>query len=38
MGKVQTPAEAATKQAGRWTWTGVCVGTGYQRDSDRAKA
>ena len=25
MGKVQTSYRGSTKQAGRWTWTGVCV-------------
>ena len=35
MGKVQTSSRGSTKQAGRWTWTGVCVGTGHKRDSDR---
>ena len=38
MGKVQTSSRGSTKQAGRWTWTGVCVGTGHKRDSDRARA
>ena len=37
MGKVQTSSRGSTKQAGRWAWTGVCVGTGHKRDSDRAR-
>ena len=31
MGKVQTSCRGSTKQAGRWTWTGVCVGAGQKR-------
>ena len=38
MGMVQTSSRGSTKQAGRWTWTGVCVGTGHKRDSDRARS
>ena len=37
MGKVQTSYRGSTKQAERWTWTGVCVGAGHTRDSDRAR-
>lgn len=31
MGKVQTSSRGSTKQAGRWTWTGVCMGTGHKK-------
>ena len=36
MGKVQTSSRGSTKQAGRWTWTGVCVGAG-QKETQTAQ-
>ena len=30
MGKVQTSSRGSTRQTGRGTWTGVCVGTGQK--------
>jgi len=36
MGKVQTSYRGSTKQAGRWTWTGVCVGAG-QKETQTAQ-
>ena len=36
MGKVQTSSRGSTKQAGRWTRTGVCVGTG-QKETQTAQ-
>ena len=36
MGKVQTSSRGRTKQAGRWTWTGVCVGAG-QKETQTAQ-
>jgi len=36
MGKVQTSSRGSTKQAERWTWTGVCVGAG-QKETQTAQ-
>ena len=36
MGKVQTSSRGSTKQAGRWTWTRVCVGAG-QKETQTAQ-
>lgn len=36
MGKVQTSYRGSTKQAGQWTWTGVCVGAG-QKETQTAQ-
>jgi len=36
MGMVQTSSRGSTKQAGRWTWTGVCVGAG-QKETQTAQ-
>ena len=36
MGKVQTSCRGSTKQAERWTWTGVCVGAG-QKETQTAQ-
>ena len=36
MGKVQTSSRGSTQQAGRWTWTGVCVGAG-QKETQTAQ-
>ena len=36
MGKVQTLYRGSTKQAGRWTWTGVCVGA-RQKETQTAQ-
>ena len=36
MGKVQTSSRGSTKQAGRWTWTGVGVGA-WQKETQTAQ-